>query len=160
MRCAGWPGRRVPGRPWLASAGIGAVMLACAVGYTTVAWPAGVAGAAAVALAGRWAAAGTLAACAAMLVAGVGIAAGTLPLPAAAAEGTLILAYLFSLDVAGLRLRRGWLPWIRQRGPVLAAALAAALLTALAAGVPLPATPWLAVTAVAAAGAALLVAAG
>lgn len=159
MRRAAWPGPGVPARARLAAAGIGAVMLACAVGYTPVAWPAGVAGGAAVALAGRWAAAGTLAACAATLIAGVGIAAGTLPLPAVAAEGTLILAYLLSLDLAGVRLRRGSLPWIRERGPVLATALAAALLTALAAGAPLPATPWLAVTGVAAAGAVLLLAA-
>jgi hypothetical protein len=102
-------------------------MLAGAVGYTTVAWPAGVAGAAAVALADRWVPAGTLAACAAMLIAGVGIAADTLPLPAAADEGTLILAYLLSLDLAGVRLRCGLLPWIQERGPVTAAALLIAL---------------------------------
>jgi len=78
-------------------------MLAGAVGYTTVAWPAGVAGAAAAALADRWVPAGTL-------------AAGALPLPAAADEGTLILAYLLSLDLAGVRLRCGLLPWIQERG--------------------------------------------
>ena len=87
MRRGTWRGRGAASRAALAGAGIGAVMLACAVGYTPVAWPAGVAGAAAAALAGRWAAAGTLAACAAMLIAGIGIASGTLPLPAAAAEG-------------------------------------------------------------------------
>ena len=95
-----------------------------------------------------------------MLIAGIGIASGTLPLPAAAAEGTLILAYLLSIDLAGARLSGGSLPWIRERGPVLAAALAATLLTALAAEATLPAAPWLAVIGVAAAGAALLVAAG
>ena len=59
MRHGTWRGRGAPGRTALAGAGIGAVMLACTVGYTPAAWPAGVAGAAAVALAGRWAAAGT-----------------------------------------------------------------------------------------------------
>ncbi len=160
MRRGTWRGRGAPSRAALAGAGIGAVMLACAVGYTPVAWPAGVAGAAAAALAGRWAAAGTLAACAAMLIAGIGIASGTLPLPAAAAEGTLILAYLLSPGLAGAPLSGGPLSWIRERGPVLAAALAAALLTALAAEATLPAAPWLAVIGVAAVGAALLVAAG
>ena len=153
--------RSVPGRAQLAAAVMGAVMLAVAVGYTPAAWPAGVAGAGALAAAlpGRWAAAGTLAAAAAMLAAGIGVAAGTLPVTAAAAEGSLILAYLLALDLAGARLTSGSRSWIRERGPVLAAGLAAALLTGLTAQATFPAAPWLVVAGVAATGAALLVAA-
>jgi hypothetical protein len=94
-----------------------------------------------------------------MIAAGAGVAAGTVPLPAAAAEGALILAYLLVLDFADSRLTGGSLPWIRSRGAVLAAGLAAALLTAAAAEATFPAAPWLVVAGVAAAGAALLVAA-
>ncbi len=161
MRRAAARLRETPGRAQLAAAVIGAVMLAFAVGYTPAAWPAGVAGAAALvaALPDRWAAAGTLAAAAAMLAAGIGVATGTLPLIAAAAEGTLILAYLLALDLADAQLTGGSRPWLRERGPVLAAGLAAALLTALTAQASFPAAPWLAVAGIAAAGAVLLVAA-
>ena len=152
---------RPPGRAALAAAGVGAVMLAVAVAYTPAAWPLGVAGAAALiaAMPGTWAAAGTLGASAAMITCGVGVAAGTLPLPSAAAEGALILAYLLALDLAESRLTRRSLPWIRNRGPALAAGFAAALLTAAAAEATFPAAPWLIVAGVAATGAALLVAA-
>ncbi|HUY48577.1 MAG TPA: hypothetical protein VMV92_23135 [Streptosporangiaceae bacterium] len=150
-----------PSRASLAATGIGAVMLAVAAGYTPAAWPLGVAGGAALiaGLPGRQAAAGTLAASAAVITAGIGVAAGTLPLPAAAAEGALILAYLLALDLADSRLTGGSLQWIRSRGPVLAAGFASALLTAAAAEAAFPAAPWLVVAGVAAAGAALLVAA-
>jgi hypothetical protein len=152
---------RPPGHPALAAAGVGAVMLAVAVAYTPAAWPLGVAGAGALiaALPGRWSAAGTLAASAAMIVAGIGVAAGTVPLPAAAAEGALILAYLLALDLADSCLTGGSLPWIRSRGAALAAGFATALLTTAAAEATFPAAPWLVVAGVAAAGAALLVAA-
>jgi hypothetical protein len=143
-----------PSRASLAAAGIGAVMLAVAARYTPAAWPVAVAGAAALVagLPGRWAPAGTLAASAAVITGGIGVAAGTLSLPAAAAEGTLILAYLLGLDLAGARLTSGSLHWIRSRGPALAAGLASALSTAAAAQVTFPAAPWLAVAGIAAAG--------
>jgi hypothetical protein len=92
-----------------------------------------------------------------MIVAGVGVAAGTVPLPAAVAEGALILAYLLALDLADSRLTGGSLPWISSCGAALATGFAAALLTA--AEATFPAAPWLVVAEVAAAGAALLVAA-
>ena len=109
---------RPPGRASLAAAGTGAVMLAVATGYTPAAWPLAVIGAAALAAAlpGRWAAAGTLAASAAVIIGVIGITAGTLPLPAAAAEGTLILAYLLALDLAAARLSSGSGRWVRSRG--------------------------------------------
>jgi hypothetical protein len=154
---------RVPAsRTALAAAGTGAVMLAIPVIAMPAAWPAAIAGAAAAlaALPGRWPAAGTLAAVAAMVTGGIGIAAGATPLPLAAAEGTLVLAYLLMLDAAETGLTGGRLRWARGRLPVLAAGLAAALVTAAAAAVPVPASPWLVLAGVAAAGAALLVAAG
>ena len=145
-------------RTSLAVAGIGAVMLAVPVIVAPAAWPATIAGASAllVAVPGRWPAAGTLAALAAVVTSGIGIAAGTAPLLLAAAEGTLVLAYLLALDAAESGLTSGRLRWARGRLPVLAAGLAAALITAVAAMTTVPASPWLVLAGVAAAGAALL----
>ena len=77
----------------------------------------------------------------------------------AAAEGTLVLAYLLALDAAESGLTGGRLRWVRGRLPVLASGLAAALVTAAAAAAAVPASPWLVLAGAAAAGAALLVAA-
>jgi hypothetical protein len=136
-------------------------MLAVPVITAPGAWPVTIAGAAALlaAVPGRWPAAGTLAALAALVTSGIGIAAGTVPLPLAAACGTLVLAYLFALDAAESGLTSGRLWWVRGRLPVLAAGFAAALVTAIAAMTTVPASPWLVLAGVAAAGAALLVAA-
>ncbi len=153
---------RPVGRASLAAAGAGAVMLAVPVIVMPAAWPAAVAGVAALlaALPGRWPAAGTLAAVAAVVTSGVGIAAGAMALPLAGAEGTLVLAYLLALDAAESGLTGGRLRWARGRLPVLAAGLGAALITGGAAAVTVPASPWLVLAGVAAAGAALLAAAG
>jgi hypothetical protein len=156
------PGRGlVPSRTALAAAAAGAVMLAIPVIAVPAAWPAAVAGAAALLLAvpGRWPAAGTLAALAAVVTGGIGIAAGTVPLPLTAAEGTLVLAYLLALDAAESGLTGGRLRWARGRLPVLAAGFATALITAVAAAAAVPASPWLVLAGAAAVGAALLVAA-
>jgi hypothetical protein len=136
-------------------------MLAVPVITAPGAWPVTITGAAALiaALPGRWPAAGTFAALAALVTSGIGIAAGTMPLPQAAASGTLVLAYLLALDAAESGLTSGRLQWVRGRIPVLAAGLAAALITAIAAMTPVPASPWLVLAGVAAIGAALLVAA-
>jgi hypothetical protein len=148
-------------RASLAAAAAGAVMLAVPVIAVPAAWPVAVAGAVALlaAVPGRWPAAGTLAALAAVVMGGIGIAAGTVPLPLAAAEGTLVLAYLLALDAAESGLTGGRLQWVRGRLPVLAAGFAAALITAVAAAAAVPASPWLVMAGAAAAGAALLVAA-
>jgi len=149
-------------RAALAAAGTGAVMLAVPVIAMPATWPAAITGVAAglAGLPGRWPAAGTLAAVAAVVAGGIGIAAGATSLPLAAAEGTLVLAYLLMLDAAETGLTGGRLRWARSRLPVLAAGLAAALITAAAAAAAVPASPWLVLAGVAAAGAALLVAAG
>jgi len=151
----------VVSRVSLGAAVAGAVMVAVPVIAVPAAWPVAVAGAAALlaALPGRWPAAGTFAALAALVMGGIGIAAGTVPLPLTAAEGTLVLAYLLALDAAESGLTGGRLRWARGRLPVLAAGLAAALITAVAAAAAVPASPWLVLAGVAAAGAALLVAA-
>jgi hypothetical protein len=81
-------------------------------------------------------------------------------LPLAAAAGTLVLAYLLALDAAESGPGSGWPGWLRGRLAVLATGLAAAVLTAAAAAVRVPASSWLAVAGAAAAGAALVVAAG
>jgi hypothetical protein len=148
-------------RTSLAAAAAGAVMLAVPVIAVPAAWPVAVAGAAAllVAVPGRWPAAGRLAALAAVVTSGIGIAAGTVPLPLAAAEGTLVLAYLLVLDAAGSGLTGGRLRWARGHLPVLAAGFAAAVMTAVAAAAAVPASPWLVLAGAVAAGAALLVAA-
>lgn len=147
-------------RASLAAAGMGAVMLGVAAGFTPAAWPAVIAGAAALvaALPGRWPAAGTLAAVAALVTTGIGITSRILPLAATVAEGTLVLAYLVALDHAESHLTRDRLPWLRGRAMVLAAGIGAALLTAAVAAVSFPATPWLAVAGAVAAGATLLAA--
>jgi hypothetical protein len=148
-------------RASLAAAATGAVMLAVPVIAVPAAWPLAIAGAAALlaALPGRWPVAGTLAGLAAVAMGGIGITAGTVPLPLAAAEGTLVLGYLLALDAAESGLTGGRLRWARGRLPVLAAGLAAALITAVAAAATVPASPWLVLAGAAAAGAALLVAA-
>jgi hypothetical protein len=145
----------------LAAVGVGAVMLAVPVIAAPGAWPVTIAGAAALlaAVPRRWPAAGTFAALAAVVTTGIGIAAGTVPLPLAAACGTLVLAYLLALDAAESGLTSGRLRWVRGRLPVLAAGFAAALITAVAAMTTVPASPWLVLAGVAAVGAALLVAA-
>ena len=111
------------------------------------------------AIPGGWPAAGTLAALAALATSGVGIAAGTTPLLLAAASGTLVLAYLVTLDAAESGLTSGMPQWVRRRLPVLAIGFAAALVTVAAATATVPASPWLVMAGVAAIGAALLIAA-
>jgi hypothetical protein len=86
---------------------------------------------------------------------GIGIADGGLALPLAAAAGTLVLAYLLALDAAEAGLTSGRPGWIRGRLAVLAAGFAASLITAAAAMTTVPASPWLVLAGVAAAGAAL-----
>jgi hypothetical protein len=137
------------------------MMLAEPVIVAPGAWPVTIAGAAALlaAAAGRWPAAGTLAALAAMVTSGIGIEAGAVTLPLAAASGTLVLAYLFALDATESGLTTGRLRWVRGRLLILAAGFAAALITAAAATATVPASPWLVLTGVAAAAAALIVAA-
>jgi hypothetical protein len=144
----------------LGAAGVGAVMLGVATAFCPAGWPVTIAGAAALlaALPARWPAAGTAAAVAALVTSGIGIAAGSLPLPAAAAEGVLILAYLLALDCAETRLTGGMLRWAGARVPALAAGSAAAALIAVAAGTAFPSALWLTVIGPAAAGAALLAA--
>ena len=132
-------------------------MLAVRVVGAPAAWPATIAGASAlrVDVPGRWPEAGTLAALAAVVTGGIGIAAGTAPLLLAAAEGTLVLAYLLALDAAESGLTSGRLRWARGRLPVLAAGLAAALITAVAPLTTVPAPPRLVMAGVADAGAEL-----
>jgi hypothetical protein len=145
----------------LGAAGLGTVMLAVPVIVVPAAWPVAVAGAACLLAAGpgRWPAAGTLAALAAMVISGIGIATGAMALPLAAASGTLVLAYLLALDAAESGLTSGGLRWIRGRLPVLVTGFAAALITAAASAATVPASPWLVLAGIAAAGGALLVAA-
>jgi hypothetical protein len=137
-------------------------MLAVPLIAVPAAWPVGIAGAVALLAAAvvGWPVMGTLAALAAMAAGGIGIAAGVLALPVTAATGTLVLAYLLALDAAESGLTSGRPRWIRGRLPAAAAGLAAAVLTAAAAAVPVPASPWLVVAGVAAVGAALVVATG
>jgi hypothetical protein len=153
--------RMAVSRVSLAAAAAGAVMLAVPVLAVPAAWPVAIAGAVALlaALPGRWPGAGTLAALAALVIGGIGIATGTVSLPLAAAEGTLVLAYLLALDAAESGLTGGRLRWARGRLPVLASGLAAALVTAAASTAPAPASPWLVLAGAAAVGATLLVAA-
>ena len=148
-------------RTSLGAAVVGAVMLAVPVIAAPGVWPVTIAGAAGLlaAVPGRWPAAATLAALAAMVTSGIGIAAGTMPLPLAAASGTLVLAYLLALDAAESGLTSGRLRWVRGHLQVLAAGFAAALVTAIAGMTTVPASPWLVLAGVAAVGAALLVAA-
>ena len=156
------PVRSGPVTRWsLAAAGAGAVMLAEPVTVVPGAWPVTIAGAAALlaAAAGRWPAAGTLAALAAVVTSGIGIAAGAVTLPLAAISGTLVLAYLLALDAAESGPATGRLRWVRGRLLALAAGFAAALITAAAAMTTVPASPWLVLAGVAAAGAALIAAA-
>jgi hypothetical protein len=137
-------------------------MLAVPVIAVPAAWPVSIAGAVALlaAVPARWPAAGTLAALAAVVTSGFGIATGVMALPLAAATGTLVLAYLLALDAAESGLTSGRLGWIRSRLAVLATGFAAALITAAAAVIRVPASPWLVLAGVAAASAALLVAVG
>jgi len=153
----GLPVSRAP----LGAAGLGAVMLAVPVIAVPAAWPVAVVGAACLlaAVPGRWPPAGTLAALAALAASGIGIASGSVPLPLATASGTLVLAYLLALDAAESGLGGGGLRWIRGRLPVLVIGFAAALVTAAASAVTVPAAPWLVLAGIAAAGGALLVAA-
>ncbi len=148
-------------RASLAAAAAGAAMLGVPAGFAPAAWPLVIGGVVAVAagVLGRWPVAGTFAASAAVVTSGIGITAGTMPLPVAAAEGALILAYLLALDFAESRLTHGRLRWVRSRVPVLAAGFAAAVLTAVAAAATVPGSPWLTMAGVAAVGGALLVAA-
>lgn len=152
---------RRPSRAWLAATGLGAAMLGSAAGSVPAAWPLAVAGAGALAaaLAFRRPAAGTAAACAAVVIAGTGIALGAMPAPAAAADGTLILAYLLALDLAESGAASGGLRQLRSRALVLAVGLAAAVLTALAAAAPVPGSLLLILAGVVCAGSVLLIAA-
>ena len=93
------------------------------------------------------------------MTSGIGIAAGAVTLPLAAASGTLVLAYLLALDAAESGPATGRLRWVRGRLLALAAGFAAALITAAAAMTTVPASPWLVLAGVAAAGAALIAAA-
>jgi hypothetical protein len=140
---------------------LGAVMLGTAAGLVPAAWPGAVAGAIALGFAvpGMWPAAPTVAACAAVVTTGIGIAAGMVPLIGAAAEGTLVLAYLLTADLAGARLAGSGQGWASTGVPVVAGAAAAAA-CALAAATKVPASPWLTTIGVAAAGAALITASG
>lgn len=155
------PVRSGPVTRWsLAAAGAGAVMLAEPVTVVPGAWPVTIAGAAALlAAAAGGQAAGTLAALAAVVTSGIGIAAGAVTLPLAAISGTLVLAYLLALDAAESGPATGRLRWVRGRLLALAAGFAAALITAAAAMTTVPASPWLVLAGVAAAGAALIAAA-
>jgi hypothetical protein len=151
-----------PSRAWLAAAGLGAAMLGTAAALDPAGWLIALAGAIALAaaLALRWPAAGTGAAAAAVVLAAIGIVARALPGIAVVAGGTMILAYLLALDLAESGAAGGVLRQVRGRALVLAAGLAAAALTALAAAVPAAASLWLIVTGTVAAGSVLLVATG
>jgi hypothetical protein len=141
---------------------LGAAMLGTAVGLVPAAWPGAAAGVIALGLAagGRWPAAPTVAACAAVVSTGIGIAAGSAPMIGVAAEGALVLAYLLAADLADARLTGGTRRRVSSGVPVLAAGAAAATACAIAASVDVPASPWLTMIGVVAAGAALITASG
>jgi hypothetical protein len=93
-----------------------------------------------------------------VVVSGIGLAAGTMPLPAAACEATLVLAYLLALELADAQLSSGTGRWVREHAPVLAAGFGSAALITAVAGLAVGASAWLAISGAAAAAAALLAA--